>query len=80
MIIDAKAKPGGFLQLAQYDLDVKKADDLAKYYANVGATRGVTSLKQQVADFKEVFGRDPSEEEKGIMAKLINKESNKPEF
>ena len=80
MIIDAKAKPGGFLQLAQYDLDVKKANDLAKYYANVGATRGVTSLKQQVADFKEVFGRDPSEEEKGIMAKLINKESNKPEF
>ena len=26
MIIDAKAKPGGFLELAKYELDVKKAD------------------------------------------------------
>lgn len=80
MMLDAKAKPGGWLELSKYELDVKKAGDLAKYYSNIGTTRGVTSLKQQVADFKEVFGRDPSDEEKGIMAKLINKESNKPEF
>jgi hypothetical protein len=32
MIIDAKAKPGGFLELAKYDLDVKKAEDIAAYY------------------------------------------------
>lgn len=80
MMLDAKAKPGGWLELSKYELDVKKADDLAKYYANVGGARGVTNLKQQVADFKAVFGRDPTEEEKGIMAKLINKESNRPEF
>ena len=34
MIIDAKAKPGGFLELAKYDLDVKKANDIADYYRN----------------------------------------------
>jgi hypothetical protein len=76
MMLDAKAKPGGWLELAKYDLDVKKADDLAKYYANVGAARGGKSLKQQVADFKEVFGRAPTEEETSVMAKLMNKESN----
>jgi hypothetical protein len=32
MIVDAKAKPGGFLELAKYDLDVKKAEDIAAYY------------------------------------------------
>jgi hypothetical protein len=43
MVIDAKAKPGGFLELAKYDLDVKKADaaiaaETAKagYYAQGG--------------------------------------------
>ena len=80
MMLDAKAKPGGWLELSKYELDVKKAGDLEKYYSKISTGRGVTSLKQQVADFKEVFGRDPSDEEKGIMAKLINKESNKPEF
>jgi hypothetical protein len=32
MIVDAKAKPGGWLELAKYDLDVKKAEDIAQYY------------------------------------------------
>jgi hypothetical protein len=32
MIVDAKAKPGGWLELAKYDLDVKKAQDIADYY------------------------------------------------
>jgi len=32
MIVDAKAKPGGFLELAKYDLDVQKAKDIADYY------------------------------------------------
>jgi hypothetical protein len=43
MIVDAKAKPGGFLELAKYDLDVKKADAAiasekakAGYYAQGG--------------------------------------------
>lgn len=80
MLLDAKAKPGGWLELSKYELDVKKAGDLENYYSKISTGRGVTSLKQQVADFKEVFGRDPTDEEKGIMAKLINKESNKPEF
>ena len=79
MIIDAKAKPGGFLELAKFDLDQKKADDLAKYYRDVAGYRGATGLKQKVADFKEVYGRDPTEEEKGVLAGLTTKAPNKPE-
>ena len=50
MIIDAKAKPGGFLELAKYDLDVKKANDLAEYYRNIiqnDRQRGGESEAQQ---------------------------------
>ena len=79
MIIDAKAKPGGFLELAKFDLDQKKADDLAKYYRDVAGSRGATGLKQKVADFKEVYGRDPTEAEKGVLAGLVSKDPNKPE-
>jgi len=32
MIIDAKAKPGGFLELAKYELDVKSKNSLNAYY------------------------------------------------
>lgn len=79
MIVDAKAKPGGWLELAKFDLDQKKADDLAKYYRDVAGSRGATGLKQKVADFKEVYGRDPTEEEKGVLAGLTTKAPNKPE-
>lgn len=77
MIVDAKAKPGGFLELAKFELDQKKADDLAKYYRDVAGSRGATGLKQKVADFKEVYGRDPTEAEKGVLAGLSAKEPNK---
>lgn len=80
MIIDAKAKPGGWLELAKFELDQKKADDLAKYYRDVSNSRGATGLKQKVADFKEVYGRDPTEAEKGVLAGLVAKDPNKPEF
>lgn len=79
MIIDAKAKPGGFLELAKFELDQKKADDLAKYYRDAAGSRGATGLKQKVADFKEVYGREPTEEEKGVLAGLTTKAPNKPE-
>jgi hypothetical protein len=42
MIIDAKAKPGGFLELAKFDLDQKKADAAIRASdstANLNATR-----------------------------------------
>jgi hypothetical protein len=86
MIIDAKAKPGGFLELAKYDLDVKKADAviakekaLAGLYNQGGAGAGKGTLKQKVADFKEVYGRDPTDEEKGVLAGLVTKGPNKPD-
>ena len=50
MIVDAKAKPGGWLELAKYDLDVKKAEDIAQYYrarTQNESQRGVESEAQQ---------------------------------
>jgi hypothetical protein len=38
-----------------------------------GSRGGKGGLKQKVADFKEVYGRDPTEAEKGILAGLTNK-------
>lgn len=86
MIIDAKAKPGGFLELAKFDLDQQKAQAaiakdkaLAGLYSQGGAGAGKGTLKQKVADFKEVYGRDPTEEEKGVLAGLTTKAPNKPD-
>lgn len=86
MIIDAKAKPGGFLELAKFDLDQQKAQAviakeraLAGLYNQGGAGAGKGSLKQKVADFKEVYGRDPTEDEKGVLAGLVTKGPNKPD-
>jgi predicted secreted protein len=86
MIIDAKAKPGGFLELAKYDLDQQKAQAaiakdkaLAGLYNQGGAGAGKGTLKQKVADFKEVYGRDPTEDEKGVLAGLVTKGPNKPD-
>lgn len=45
---------------------------MAGLYAQGGAA-GAKGLKQKVADFKEVYGREPTESEKGIMAGLTNK-------
>lgn len=54
MIIDAKAKPGGWLELAKYDLDVKKADATiasenakAGYYAQGGKQTPVILLNEK---------------------------------
>jgi hypothetical protein len=86
MIVDAKAKPGGWLELAKFDLDQKKADAaiakdqaMAGLYNQGGAGAGKGTLKQKVADFKEVYGRDPTEEEKGVLAGLVTKGPNKPD-
>jgi predicted secreted protein len=86
MIVDAKAKPGGFLELAKFDLDQQKAQAviakekaLAGLYNQGGAGAGKGTLKQKVADFKEVYGRDPTEDEKGVLAGLVTKGPNKPD-
>jgi hypothetical protein len=86
MIVDAKAKPGGWLELAKYDLDQQKAQAaiakdraVAGLYNQGGAGAGKGTLKQKVADFKEVYGRDPTEEEKGVLAGLVTKGPNKPD-
>jgi hypothetical protein len=52
---------------------------LSGLYAQGGAGAGKGTLKQKVADFKEVYGRDPTEAEKGVLAGLVAKDPNKPE-
>lgn len=54
MVIDAKATPGGFLKLAQYDLDVKKANAAiasdqarASYYTQGGKQTPVILLNER---------------------------------
>ena len=45
---------------------------VASAYAD-GSRGAKGGLKQKVADFKEVYGRDPTEAEKGVLAGLTNK-------
>jgi hypothetical protein len=52
---------------------------LAGLYNQGGAGAGRGTLKQKVSDFKEVYGRDPTEEEKGVLAGLVTKGPNKPD-
>jgi hypothetical protein len=83
MIVDAKAKPGGFLELAKYDLDVKKADAAiatetarAGYYANASGEKGLT---KKVQDVESLLGRKLSEPEKLTLFGISAKPSDRPE-
>lgn len=73
------------LRSKEADITAKEASAtkdkaLGGLYAQGGAGAGKGGLKQKVADFKEVYGRDPTEAEKGVLAGLVAKDSNKPEF
>jgi hypothetical protein len=59
------------LQKNQAAIDASKAS--ASRDRAIGSAGGKGGLKQKVADFKEVYGRDPTEAEKGILAGLTNK-------
>ena len=65
------------LQKGQAAIDASKASaskDRAVASAYADGSRGAKGgLKQKVADFKEVYGRDPTEAEKGVLAGLTNK-------
>lgn len=55
--------------IAAKDASTLKDRSMAGAYAQGG--KG--SLKQKISDFKEVFGREPTEAEKGVLAGLTNK-------
>jgi hypothetical protein len=66
------------LQRSKADIAAKEASTakdraLGGLYAQGGAGAGKGGLKQKVADFKEVYGREPTEDEKGVLAGLTNK-------
>jgi len=56
MIIDAKAKPGGFLQLAQYDLDVLKTN------AAVAASNATAATQNALGSLYKSGGKSSSPE------------------
>jgi len=60
MIIDAKAKPGGFLELAKYDLDVKSKNALNAYYEAKTREAGAASsaAANQLSGVQVGYSRD----------------------
>jgi len=65
--------------IKQLEASAAKDTALGGLYNQGGAGAGKGTLKQKVADFKEVYGRDPTEAEKGVLAGLVAKDPNKPE-
>lgn len=66
-------------QIAASEASAAKDYALGNYYSGGGAG-GTKSLKGKIEMFKEVYGRDPTEKEKGQLAGLVQKDSSKPEF
>lgn len=69
----------GAAGIAAQEASAKKDTALANLYNQGGAGAGKGGLKQKVADFKEVYGREPTEDEKGVLAGLVTKGPNKPD-
>jgi hypothetical protein len=63
----------GKAAIAASKASTAKDTAMAGLYNQGGAGAGKGTLKQKVADFKEVYGRDPTEAEKGVLAGLTNK-------
>lgn len=59
--------------IKQSEASAAKDAALGGLYAQGGAGAGKGTFKQKVADFKEVYGRDPTDDEKGVLAGLTNK-------
>ena len=61
MIIDAKAKPGGFLELAKFDLDVQSKNALNKYYDAMAqkAKNDAGAAANQLTGVTIGYSRDP---------------------
>jgi len=70
----------GAAGIAAQEASAQKDKALAGLYNQGGAGAGKGGLKQKVADFKEVYGRDPTEAERNVLANLVAKDPNKPEF
>ena len=67
----------GAAQIKASEASTAKDKALGGLYAQGGAGAGKGGLKQKVSDFKEVYGREPTEAEKGVLAGLSAKEPNK---
>lgn len=72
------------LRKGEADINAKEASTtkdraLGNLYNQGGAGAGKGGLKQRVAEFKEVYNREPNEAEKAVLAGLVAKDPNKPE-
>lgn len=59
--------------IKQSEASAAKDTALGGLYAQGGAGANKGTFKQKVADFREVYGRDPTDDEKGVLAGLTNK-------
>jgi hypothetical protein len=75
-IISLREKEAG---IAAKEASTAKDKALGGLYAQGGAGAGKGTFKQKVADFKEVYGREPTEAEKNVLSGLVAKDPNKPE-
>ena len=66
-------------QIGAAEASTTKDRALGGYYAS-GGSSGLKGAKAQVAAFKDLMGRDPTEKEKAQMLGLVTKDSSKPEF
>ena len=63
MIIDAKAKPGGWLELAKFEQDKATADVQQSYYKALTKNVGITDIEKKLAAYAKFLGRKPTTSE-----------------
>jgi hypothetical protein len=66
-------------QISAAEASAGKDRALGGYYAG-GGSSGLKGVKAQVAAFKDLMGRDPTDKEKSQMLGLVTKDSSRPEF
>jgi hypothetical protein len=77
MIIDAKAKPGGWLELAKFEQDKATADVQQSYYKALTKNVGITDIEKKVAAYTKYLGRKPTTSELNRLFGVEAKETGK---
>ena len=77
MVIDAKAKPGGWLELAKFENDKSTADVQQSYYKALTKNVGITDIEKKVAAYTKSLGRKPTTSELNRLFGVEAKETGK---
>lgn len=77
MIIDAKAKPGGWLELAKFEQDKATSDSQRLYYEALRKNVGIPDIEKKVAAYEKATGRKATPSELNRLFGLEAKETGK---